>query len=129
MDFYISTILKGKNIIEAEAIVVEKLKEHGFGIVSEIDMQQTFKNKLNVDFKPYKILGACNPDFAYQALSKADKIGVLLPCNVCLQQLNDSDVEVFAVNPLEAMKAVNSKEVELLATDIYNRLNVMIKSL
>lgn len=129
MDFYISTILKNISINDAEIIVTKKLNEQGFGIVTQIDMQATFKNKIGVDFKPYKILGACNPNFAYEALSKVDKVGVLLPCNVCLQQSDNNDVEVFVINPLEIMKAANSTEIEVLATDVYNRLNAMINSL
>ena len=129
MGFYLAKTINNISIEEAEDVVVGKLKEHGFGIVTEINMTKTLKNKLDVDFRPYKILGACNPKFAYEAISKEDKIGVLLPCNVCLQQSGDNNIEVFAVNPLDAMKTVGSKQVEVLAEEIYKRLNAVIESL
>ena len=129
MKYYITNTIKNVNIEEAESIVTEKLKEQGFGVATEIDMKNTLKNKIDIDFRPYKILGACNPKFAYEALSKEDKIGVLLPCNVCLQQSGENDVEVFAVNPLVAMEAVGSKAIEKLAEEIYKRINTVIETL
>jgi len=94
-----------------------------------MDVKATLKNKIDVDFRPYKILGACNPQFAYKALSKADKVGVMLPCNVCLQQHGENDVEVFAINPLVAMQAINSPEVEELGKEVYTSLKTVIDSL
>ncbi len=80
--------------------VTETLKEEGFGILTEIDVKETLKEKLNVEFRKYKILGACNPAFAYQALQAEDKIGTMLPCNVIVQEHRDGKVEVSAVDPV-----------------------------
>jgi uncharacterized protein (DUF302 family) len=129
MEIYLSKTLKNITFEEAETMVTEKLKEQGFGIITEIDVKATFKKKLDVDFKPYKILGACNPNIAHAALSKDDKIGVMLPCNVCLQQSGLNDIEVFTINPLVAMHAVNSPGAEELAREVYDKLNQMLISL
>jgi len=129
MEIYLSKILENTTFEIAENLVIDKLKEQGFGVITEIDVQATFRKKLDVDFKPYKILGACNPHIAFTALSKDDKIGVMLPCNVCLQQSGENDIEVFTINPLEAMQAINSSGAEELAREVYNRLNQMLESL
>ncbi|MDA3928922.1 MAG: DUF302 domain-containing protein [Prolixibacteraceae bacterium] len=129
MTYYLSAIVANKSFEEVEKLVVEKLKDEGFGIVTEMDMTATFKAKLDVDFKPYKILGACNPGFAYEALSKVDKVGVMLPCNVCIQQKENDDIEVFSINPLVAMEPINNPEVEVFAKQVYDRLNSVIQSL
>ncbi|HNW50427.1 MAG TPA: DUF302 domain-containing protein [Prolixibacteraceae bacterium] len=129
MEIYLSKTLGNTNFADAESRVIDKLKEQGFGVITEIDVQATFKAKLNVDFKPYKILGACNPHFAHSVLSKNDKIGVMLPCNVCLQQISENSVEVFTINPLEAMKAMNDQGAEELAGQVYTKLSAMLQSL
>jgi uncharacterized protein (DUF302 family) len=99
MAYYFSKIL---NVSFEEAIskVTDELKKEGFGILTDIDVKETLKKKLNVDFKKYRILGACNPPFAYQALQEEDKIGTMLPCNVIVQELADGSVEVAAVDPV-----------------------------
>jgi uncharacterized protein (DUF302 family) len=129
MEIYLSKTLENISFEEAETLVTEKLKEQGFGVITEIDVKATFKKKLDVDFKPYKILGACNPTIAHAALSKDDKIGVMLPCNVCLQQSGERNIEVFTINPLMAMQAVNSPGADELAHEVYNRLNQMLINL
>lgn len=129
MDFYIAKTIKNIGLEQAETIVTQKLKEQGFGVVTEIDIAKTLKNKIDVDFRPYKILGACNPKFAHEALSKVDKLGVMLPCNVCLQQSGETDIEVFAVNPLIAMESLNSSDVDSFGKAVYDRLNTVIGSL
>lgn len=129
MKYYLSKILEPISMDDAETLVREKLMKVGFGVVMEINMAATLKNKLDVEVQPYKILGACNPKFAYEALQKEDKIGVLLPCNVCIQQRADNSIEVFAVNPLVAMEAVENSEVEGLAKEVYEKLKSMIASL
>src|SRR5690242_7113684 len=88
--------------------VIEELKKEGFGVISEIDLKEKFKEKLNVDFRNYKILGACNPSLAYKAIEQEKNIGTMLPCNVPVQELETGDVEVSAINPLESMSAVNN---------------------
>lgn len=128
MEYYIAKTIKDTTIEQIEPIVREKLQENGFGVVTEMNLQQTFKNKLDIDFKPYKILGACNPNYAHKVLSESDKIGVMLPCNVCIQQ-NDTDVEVFAINPLVAMVPVGMPQIEPFAKDIYEKLNNVIVSI
>ena len=90
---------------EAIGKVTEELKKEGFGVLTEIDVTATLKKKLDVDFKNYRILGACNPPYAYKALNAEDKIGTMLPCNVIVQQISDSQVEIAAVNPIASMQA------------------------
>lgn len=102
------------------------LSEEGFGVISEIDLKEKFKEKLNVDFREYKILGACNPKLAYQAIEQEDKIGVLLPCNLLVQEHTNGQVEVTAVNPMETMSAVNNPELESIASEVSEKLRKII---
>jgi uncharacterized protein (DUF302 family) len=129
MEIYLSKTLANITFEEAETLVTEKLKEQGFGVITEIDVKATFKKKLDVDFKPYKILGACNPTIAHAALSKDDKIGVMLPCNVCLQQSGLNDIEVFTINPLVAMQPFASADFAVLGDEVYSRLTAVLNSL
>ena len=91
--------------------VTEALKREGFGILTEIDVQQTLKKKLDIDFRPYRILGACNPSLAHQALQAEDKIGTMLPCNVVVQELRSGMVEVSAVDPVASMTAIENRNL------------------
>ena len=93
---------------EAVTHVTSELGKRGFGVLTEIDVQATLKKKLGVDFRPYRILGACNPQFAHEALMAEDKIGTMLPCNVIVQQLGPDQVEVSAVDPVASMQAVRN---------------------
>jgi len=129
MEIYLTKTLYNTTFNVAETLVIERLKEQGFGVITEIDVQATFRKKLDVDFKPYKILGACNPNIAHKALLKDDKIGVMLPCNVCLQQSGENNIEVFTINPLVAMQSVSSTSADELAQDVYNKLKIMLDSL
>lgn len=129
MDYYISKTVKENSFSNVEKKVRELLQQEGFGVLTEIDSQSIFKNKLGIDFRPYKILGACNPTYAHEVIEKDDKIGVILPCNVCIQQKNENEIEVFAVNPLVAMKPVNAEGLEKFATEVYNHLNSVLKKL
>lgn len=106
--------------------VTELLKEEGFGVLTEIDVKETLKKKLDVDFKKYKILGACNPNFAYQALQAEDKIGVMLPCNVIVEEHEDGTVEVSAVDPVASMQAVDNESLEPIAVEVRDRLKKVI---
>jgi uncharacterized protein (DUF302 family) len=128
MSYYISKIINGK-FDDAESRVVEALKTEGFGVLSEIDIQQKLNEKLNVDFRKYKILGACNPPNAYKALQQEDKIGILLPCNVILQELDDNQIEVAAVDPVVSMMSVENEQLAAIANDIREKLNRVIASL
>jgi len=96
-------------------------------VLTQIDIQQTLKQKLNVDFKRYKILGACNPPFAYKALQAENKIGTMLPCNVIIQELSPNHIEVSAINPLVSMQALNNEALELIAQEVSDKLENVIK--
>ncbi len=110
----------------AAAATVEALKKHGFGVLTEIDVQQTLKKKLDVDFRPYRILGACNPKFAYQALQAEDKIGTMLPCNVVLQEHAPGRTEISAVDPIASMQAINNPKLGDVATTVRAMLQQVI---
>ena len=105
------------------------LKEEGFGVLTEIDVKNTLKEKLNVDFKKYKILGACNPNFAHKALQAEDKIGVMLPCNVIVEEHEDGTVEVSAVNPVASMQAVTNDDLHPIAGQVRDKLDKVIDNL
>jgi uncharacterized protein (DUF302 family) len=102
------------------------LAEQGFGVLTEIDVAATLKKKLDVEFRPYRILGACNPKFAYQALQGEDKIGTLLPCNVVVQQKAGGAVEVSAMNPLVAMEMIPNPEIHKVAEEVTRRLRLVV---
>ena len=114
---------------DAISKLTDELKEEGFGVLTEIDMKATLKKKIDVDFRRYKILGACNPPSAYKALQAEENIGVLLPCNVVVQEKEDGTVQVSAVNPLETMKSVGNKSLEEIASDIGARLKRVIENI
>ncbi|MBI5099803.1 MAG: DUF302 domain-containing protein [Nitrospirae bacterium] len=128
MSYYFSKML---NISFDDAItkVTEELKKEGFGILTEIDVKEALRKKLNVDFRRYKILGACNPPFAYQALQAEDKIGTMLPCNVIVQEAPDGRVEVAAIDPIASMQAVRNPALEGFALEVQSRLKKVIDSL
>lgn len=107
----------------------EALKQEGFGVLTEIDIHEKLKEKIGVDFRKYKILGACNPPLAYKALQKEDKIGTMLPCNVIVQQLEDNKVEIAAVDPMAAMQAVENKELIEVAKAVKEKLEKAISIL
>lgn len=117
MAYYISKKLK-TDFNSAIDIVTEKLKDEGFGVISTINLHEKLKEKLDVDFRKYTILGACNPGFAYEALQMEDKIGTMLPCNVIVQELGDGEVEVAAINPVDSMQAVNNPQLDEVAGDV-----------
>jgi len=114
---------------DAIARVTESLKKEGFGILTEIDVKETLKKKLDVDFRKYKILGACNPQFAYRALQAEDKIGTMLPCNVIVQERADGKVEVSAVDPVASMLAIKNPELGGIAAQVREKLRNVIGSL
>lgn len=111
---------------EAIERVIEELKKEGFGVLTEIDVQATLKKKLDVDFKKYRILGACNAPNAYKALQAENKIGTMLPCNVIVQELEPNRVEVAAVNPLASMMAVENGALGEVAKEITRKLETVI---
>ena len=128
MSYHFDTVLQ----VPFEA-AVEKVKEaleaEGFGVLAEIDVAATLKKKLDVDFRPYKILGACNPPYAYKALNTEDKIGTMLPCNVVVQEREPGKVEVTAVDPVASMQAVDNPQLKEVASQIQAKLKRVIASL
>ena len=109
--------------------VVAELKREGFGILTDIDVKQTLKKKLDVDFKKYRILGACNPPFAYKALQAEDKIGTMLPCNVIVQEIEGGQVEVAAIDPVASMQAVDNPALKEVAEQVRGKLKKVIESI
>ena len=128
MPYYYSKIISGK-FDDVVAKVTDELKKEGFGVLTQIDVSQTLKNKLNVDFRPYKILGACNPPFAYKALQTEGKIGVMLPCNVIVQDRGNGAVDVAAIEPVTSMQAVKNPALEQIAAEIQEKLHRVIDAL
>lgn len=126
MSYYIG---KEVNLAFEDAIekVTEQLAEEGFGILSEIDVGKTLKKKLNVDFRKYKILGACNPHYAYQALQTEGKIGTMLPCNVIVEEHENGKVEVSAVNPVASMQSIENKDLAGIAEEVKSQLSRVIE--
>ena len=114
---------------DAVAKVTAELGERGFGVLTTIDVKATLKKKLDVDFRPYVILGACNPTFAHQALTRERNIGAMLPCNVVVQANDDGSVDVSAVDPVASMQAVENAELGAIATEVRNLLASTIEAL
>lgn len=128
MQYYFSKTLK-VTFDEAVARVMDELKKEGFGILTDIDVQKTLKTKLDVDFGKYRILGACNPPFAYKALLAENKIGTMLPCNVIVREAEGDKVEVAAIDPIASMQAVQNPSLGEIASEIQAKLKKVIESL
>ena len=109
--------------------VTAALKEKGFGVLTTIDVKAALKEKIDVDFRPYTILGACNPRFAHRALQHEDKIGTMLPCNVVVQQQDDGTVEVSAVDPIASMQAIENPALGEVATEVRGMLKEVVDGL
>ena len=129
MSYYFSKILKDISFDEAVAKATEELKKGGFGILTEIDVKETLKKKLNVDFRKYRILGACNPPYAYKALQAEDKIGLMLPCNVIVQELPGGKIEVAAIDPVASMAAVDNPKLRDVGEQVRAKLKAVIDNL
>lgn len=128
MGYYISTKLKSISFDQAIENVTQRLKEEGFGVLTDIDMKATLKKKLDVNLKQYRILGACNPTFAHKALLAENKIGIMLPCNVIVQELDDV-IEISAVDPLAAMSSIGNSELTNIASEVQIKLKRVIDNL
>jgi len=128
MKYYFNKTVNGtfEDVIDK---VTQRLKEEGFGILTEIDITETLKKKLDVDFKKYRILGACNPPYAHKALQAEDKIGTMLPCNVIVQEIKAGTIEVAAVNPMASMQAVENEKLNEVANEITAMLENVIEKL
>ena len=114
---------------EAIDRVMAALQAEGFGVLTEIDVKETLKKKLDVDFRKYRILGACNPPLAYQALQLEDKIGAMLPCNVLVQETDDGQVEVSAVDPVASMQAIDNPALGEVAQTVQSKLRGIVEAL
>jgi uncharacterized protein (DUF302 family) len=129
MSYYFSKMLHIQ-FDEAVLKLTEELKKEGFGILTEIDVKEAMKKKLNIDFRKYKILGACNPPFAHKALLTEDKIGTMLPCNVIVQETPDgNEVEVAAIDPAASMQAVENPALGEIASEVRDKLKKVIGNL
>ena len=128
MSYYFTTSVTGP-IDDVEQKVRAALGAQGFGVLTYIDVQATMKAKLDADIPPYRILGACNPPFAYQALQAENKIGTMLPCNVVVQQTSEGTVEVAAVDPIASMQAVGNPALTEIANEVRGKLQAIIESL
>jgi uncharacterized protein (DUF302 family) len=126
--YYFSKILN-VSFDEAVAKVTEELKKEGFGIMTDIDVKDAMQKKLNVDFRKYRILGACNPPYSYRALKEEDKIGTMLPCNVIVQETAEGKVEVAAIDPIASMQAVRNPALEGIALEVQGKLKKVIDNL
>lgn len=127
MDYY-NTRVVNLSFDEAISKVTEELKKEGFGVLTEIDVKETLKKKLDVDFRKYKILGACNPPFAYKALQAEDKIGTMLPCNIIVQETREGKTEVSSINPRVSMQTVKNEELESVASEIADKLKRVLEN-
>jgi uncharacterized protein (DUF302 family) len=129
MTYCFNKILKNRDFDAVINQVTEELKNQGFGVLTEIDVKATLKKKIDVDFRKYKILGACNPTFAYKALSAEPHIGVFLPCNVIVQENKNGDVEVSAVDPIASMSSVENDSLAAIATEVQKMMKKVIDNL
>jgi uncharacterized protein (DUF302 family) len=121
--------LSGTSFDDALARVEDELKKEGFGVLTEIDVKNTLKEKLDVDFRRYKILGACNPNLAHQALGKEDHIGLLMPCNVVVQETGDASIIVSIADPKSMFAMVNNDEIEHLAEEVDAKLRRVLEAI
>ncbi|MCP4976272.1 MAG: DUF302 domain-containing protein [Maribacter sp.] len=129
MEYYFNKTLTNLSFEEVVDKTTLALKEEGFGILTEIDIKTTLKNKLDVDFPNYKILGACNPPFAHKALLAENKIGTMLPCNVIVRETEDGNFEVAAVDPIASMMSVENKDLGNIADEVRKKLKKAIDNL
>jgi uncharacterized protein (DUF302 family) len=130
-DFVSYYFSKTLNVSFEEAItkVIEALKKEGFGVLTDINVKETLKKKLNVEFRNYRILGACNPPFAYQALQEEDKIGTMLPCNVVVQENPEGQIEVAAIDPIASMQAIDNAKLRDIAGQVRAKLKSAVDGL
>lgn len=128
MSYYFAKLLD-RSVDEAVADVTDALRAEGFGVLTTIDVQSTLKSKLGVDFPPYRILGACNPTLAHEALQIEDKVGTMLPCNVVVHSLADGRTEVAAIDPVASMQAIPNQQLREAAEQVREKLQKVIQSL
>ena len=129
MEFFIAKKFQNADFSDMDAKVREELKKEGFGVITEIDIKKTLKEKIDVEFRNYTIIGACNPAFAYKALQAEDKIGILLPCNVVIQETKNGEIEVLAFDPASVMMTTESPELDKLSTEVREKLTRVLDNL
>jgi uncharacterized protein (DUF302 family) len=127
MSYYMNAILHYTGYDEAVALATRELQKEGFGVLTQIDVKQTLKQKIDADFRPYIILGACNPHFAHKALQLESKLGALLPCNVVIEQLQDGSIEVSAVDPIAMMSMIENRELKDIANEVKDKIARVIQ--
>lgn len=128
MKYYFTKILQ-TTLDDAVNRVTEGLKKEGFDVLTEIDMKETLKKKLNVDFRKYRILGACNPQYALKALEAEDKIGTMMPCNVIVQEIASVGVEISVIDPVVSLQAINNSKIDEIARQVRDMLRAVIERL
>jgi uncharacterized protein (DUF302 family) len=128
MQYYMAKTVSGSFPATVER-VIEALKVEGFGVLTEIDVKATMKKKLDLDFRDYRILGACNPPLAHQALTADDKIGTMLPCNVIVQDLGGGQIEVAAIDPAISMEHVGNPKLQKIAESVTSKLKRFIAAI
>ena len=128
MKYYIAKTVKGDFAAIVER-AIEALKAEGFGVLTDIDVKATMKKKLDLDFRDYRILGACNPPLAHQALTADDKIGTMLPCTVIVQDLGGGQIEVAAIDPAVSMAQVGNKTLQTIADSVTGKLQRVISAI
>jgi len=128
MSYYFAKTLE-TDFESAVQRATEALKQNGFGIITQIDVRETFKSKIGVDFRNYRILGACNPQLAHEALQIEDKVGTMLPCNVVVQELGGGKIEVAAIDPVASMMAIENPELKRAAEQVREKLRGAIENL
>ena len=128
MSYYISKVidLPFEKAIER---TTDELKKEGFGVLTEIDVKATLKKKLDVDFRKYRILGACNPPYAYAALKNERMIGAMLPCNVIVQETDDGKTEIAAIDPIASMQAIDNPALGQVAVEVQGELKKVVDSI
>jgi len=128
MSYYFNKIVD-MSFDEAIEKTTEELKKEGFGVLTEIDVKAALKKKINVDFRKYRILGACNPQYAHKALLAEDKIGTMLPCNVIVQEKEDGKIEVAAIDPISSMQAIRNENLGEIAQEVQSKLKQVIENI
>lgn len=129
MDYFNAKKITGTTMTATRLKVEAALKAEGFGVLTEIDIQATMKKKLDKDYLPHLILGACNPVFADKVLSVDQHISLMLPCNVSIRELGNEAIEVAMINPLEAMKAIGNPTIEAYALEVSEKLNRALENI
>ena len=126
MKYYINTTINA-DLETATTKIKEELQKEGFGIVTQFNVNKALKEKLDVDFRPYRILGACNPVFALRSINTEDKIGTILPCNVMLQEV-ENGIEIAIINPKSMVADINNDEMKAISSEIYDKMKRVIES-